>query len=80
LSLRRGADESKLSVDKKIVILAVACLVATLVFAIIIIKNAPFLSGKEEVPHEGEWGIYVLDLETGKTELVYFSANNISRI
>jgi hypothetical protein len=69
-----------LSDNKKIVVLVVVCLVATLVFAIIVIKNAAFLSGDREVPHEGKWGIYTLDLETEKTELVYSSANRISRI
>jgi len=54
--------------------------VATSVFAVIIIKNAPFLSGDREVPHDGKWGIYVYDLETKKAELVYSSANRISRI
>ncbi|MGD9130579.1 MAG: hypothetical protein PVH73_03270 [Candidatus Bathyarchaeota archaeon] len=66
--------------DKKIVILAVVCLVATLVFAAIIIKDTPSLSGDKEVPHEGKWGIYVYDLETEKTELVYSSANKVSRV
>jgi hypothetical protein len=80
LSLCVGVDEGKLSPDKKIVILAIVCIVATLVFAAIIIKNAPFLLGDREVPHEGKWGIYVYDLETKKTELVYSSANRISRI
>jgi dipeptidyl aminopeptidase/acylaminoacyl peptidase len=78
--LRRGVDEGKLPADEKVVILAVACLAATLVFAVIIIKNAPFLPEKKEVPHEGKWGIYLYDFETEKTELVYSSANKISRI
>jgi hypothetical protein len=75
-----GVDEGKLSADKKIVILAVVCFVATLVFAAIIIKNTTFPSEDKEVPHEGKWGIYVLDLETEKTELVYSSANKVSRV
>jgi Tol biopolymer transport system component len=79
-SSRIGVDEGKLSPDKKIVILAIVCLVATLVFAAIIIKNIPLLSEQKEVPHEDKWGIYVLDLETEKTELVYSSADKISRI
>jgi len=80
LSLCIGVDDGKLSADKKIVILAIVGLVATLVFATFIIKNTSFLSGDREVPHEGKWGIYALDLETEKTELVYSSANRISRI
>ena len=75
-----GVDDGKLSVDKKIVILSIVGLVATLVFATFIIKNASLLSGIKEVPHEGKWGIYALDLETEKTELVYSSANRISRV
>jgi hypothetical protein len=75
-----SVDEGKLLADKKIVILSIVCLVATLVFATIIIKNASFLPGDREVPHESKWGIYILDLETEKTELVYSSANKISRI
>jgi len=80
LSLCTGVDDGKLSVDKKIVILSIIGLVSTLVFATFIIKNASFLSGNKEVPHEDKWGIYVLDLETEKTELVYSSANRISRV
>jgi len=33
-----------------------------------------------EVLHEDKWGIYDLDLQTEKTELVYSSANKLSRI
>jgi Tol biopolymer transport system component len=75
-----GVDDGKLSVDEKIVILSIVGLVATLVFATFIIKNTSFLSGIKEVPHEDKWGIYVLDLKTEKTELVYSSANRISRV
>jgi Tol biopolymer transport system component len=73
-------DDGKLSVDEKVVILSIVGLVATLVFAAFIIKNTSFLSGNKEVPHENKWGIYILDLETEKTELVYSSANRISRV
>jgi Tol biopolymer transport system component len=69
-----------LSVNKKLVILAVVCLVVTLFFAVLIIKNVPLLFENKEVPHEDTWGIYVLDLKTKKTELIYSSADRISRI
>jgi Tol biopolymer transport system component len=69
-----------MSADEKIVFLAVVCLVATLIFAAIIIKNISFVPEVKEVPHEGKWGIYVLDLETEKTELVYSSANKVWRV
>ena len=36
--------------------------------------------GETQVPHEEKWGIYVLDLESNDTELVYSSADAISRI
>jgi Tol biopolymer transport system component len=75
-----GVDDGNLSVDEKIVILSIVGLVVTLVFVTFIIKNASFLSGIKEVPHEDKWGIYVLDLQTEKTELVYSSANTISRV
>jgi len=69
-----------LSADERIIILAIICLAATLVFAVIIMKNVPVLLGDRKVPHEGKWGIYFYDLETEKTELVYSSATKISRI
>ena len=75
-----GVDDGKLSVDKKIVILSIIGLVSTLVFATFIIKNTSFLSGDREVLHEDKWGIYYLDLQTEKTELLYSSANKLSRI
>ncbi len=80
MSLCNGVDEGKLAVDGKIVILAVVGIVVTLLFATFIIGNLPHLPETKEVPHEGKWGIYVLDLETEKTELVYSSADKISRI
>ena len=69
-----------LPINKKIVVSAIVILVAALVFAASITKNNSFISGDKEVPHEGKWGIYVLDLETEKTELVYSSANKFSRV
>jgi Tol biopolymer transport system component len=69
-----------LPVNRKIVVSAIVILAVALVFAAFITKNNLFISGDEEVPHEGKWGIYALDLETEKTELVYSSANKISRI
>ena len=72
-----------MAVDGKIVILAVAGIVVTLLFATFIITNIPIQPHSpesKEVPHEGKWGIYVFDLETEKTELIYSSAEKISRI
>jgi hypothetical protein len=65
---------------KKIAILAAVCVIVALFFVAFITKNQSPLSENREVPHEDTWGIYVLDLETEKTELVYSSANTISRI
>ena len=69
-----------LPVNKKIVVSAIVILAAALVFAASITKNNSFSSGHKELPHEDKWGIYGLDPETEKTELVYSSANKISRI
>jgi Tol biopolymer transport system component len=67
-----------------IAIIAAVGLVFTIVFAVVIINNPisnPLPpSENKEVPHEGKWGIYVLDLETEKTEMIYSSAEKISRI
>ena len=55
-----------LPINKKIVVSAIVILVAALVFVASITKDNSFISGDKEVPHEGKWGIYVLDLETEK--------------
>jgi hypothetical protein len=73
-------DDGKLSVDKKIVILSIVDLVATLVFVAFIIRTVSFVSGDKELPHEGELGIYVLGLETEETGLVYSSSSMISLV
>jgi Tol biopolymer transport system component len=57
--------------------------VVTFVFVLIVLNIdsfLPSLSKEKTLPHEGKWGIYVLDLETEETELLYSSANTISRI
>ncbi|MGD2066799.1 MAG: hypothetical protein PVI43_06495, partial [Candidatus Bathyarchaeota archaeon] len=64
----------------KFVIIGAIGLVFTIVFAVVIIDNPLPPSENKEVPHEGKWGIYVLDLETENTQLVYSSAEKISRI
>jgi len=69
-----------LSVNKKIVVSVIVFLVAAFVFVILVRNYGSILSGDKELPHEGKWGIYGLDLETGKTELVYSSANKFSRV
>ena len=78
--LRKGVDNIKLPVNKKIVVSAIVILVAAFVFVILVRNYGSILSGDNELPHEGKWGIYGLDLETEKTELVYSSANKISRV
>ena len=69
-----------LPVNKKIVLSEIVILVAALVFVILVMNYGSILSGDKELPHEDKWGIYVLDLKTEKTELLYSSANKISRI
>jgi len=71
---------TSLPVNKKIVLSTIVILVTALVFATLITRNNTLFSEQKEVPHEDKWGIYVLDLETEKTERVYSSANTISRI
>lgn len=68
-----------MSINKKIVISAVAFVVFALVLATAI-ANHSVPSGKKELVHDKKWGIYVLDLETQGTELVYSSENKISKI
>jgi Tol biopolymer transport system component len=68
------------STGKKIAVLAVVCLVAASVFAAIVTNFGSFPAENKEVPHERKWGIYSLDLETEKTELVYSSADELSRV
>ena len=59
---------------------AIVIIVVALIFVTSITNNwAPRL-GKKQVPHEEKWGIYVLDLESNDAELVYSSADTISRI
>ena len=75
-----GVGNSKMSVNKKMVISAVAVLVVALVFVTLIMNTGPPSSEKKELVYEKKWGIYVLDLESLETELIYSSANMISRI
>ena len=65
---------------KKTAILGVVFLLAASVFVGFIIKNPQSLPENREVPHEGKWGMYTLDLETKQTELIYSSADKISRL
>jgi len=67
-------------INKKIVLSEIVILAAALVFVILVMNYGSILSGDKELPHEDKWGIYVLDLQTEKTELVYSSANRISRV
>jgi len=75
-----GVGNSELSVNKKMVISAVVIVVVALVFVTSIMNNNSSSLENKELVHEKKWGIYVLDLENGDTELVYSSADTISRI
>ena len=55
-------------------------LVAAFVFVMLVMNYGSFPLNDREVLHEDKWGIYVLDLQTEKTELLYSSANKLSRI
>lgn len=68
-----------MSINKKIVISTVVVVVVALVLATSLANNL-VPSGKKELIHDKKWGIYVLDLETHGTELVYSSENKISKI
>ena len=46
----------------------------------LIMNYGSILLGNKGLFHEYKWGIYVLDLKTEKTKLIYSSANKISRI
>ena len=69
-----------LPINKEIVVSAIVILVAAFVFVMSVMNYGSFPLNDREVPHEDKWGIYDLDPETEKTELVYSSANKISRI
>ena len=70
-----------MSVNKKIVLSTIVIIaVASFVFVLLIMNLGSFLPRDRTLPHEGKWGIYTLDLETEETELLYSSANKISRI
>jgi len=69
-----------LQVNKKIVLSEIVILVVALVFVMLVMNYGSILLGDKELLHEDKWGIYVLDLKTEKTELVYSPANKISRI
>ena len=75
-----GVGNSELAVNKKMVISAVAVIVVAMVFVTLITNHNSPRSENKELIHEKKWGIYVLDLESGGTELVYSSADTISRI
>ena len=75
-----GVGNSELAVNKKMVISAVAVIVVAMVFVTLITYHNSPRSENKELIHEKKWGIYVLDLESGGTELVYSSPDTISRI
>jgi Tol biopolymer transport system component len=75
----QGVDFKELPINKKVAISAVAVVVVALVFATLYANNRPS-SENNELIHDHKWGIYVLDLQTQKTELVYSSQNKMSRI
>jgi Tol biopolymer transport system component len=69
-----------LSINKRIVILVIVLLAVVFVFVMLITNYGSIPSADKEVPHEAKWGIYVLDLENEKTELLFSSSAKISRI
>ena len=75
-----GIGRGELAVNKKMVISAVAVLVVALVFITLISNFSQTCPENKELVHEKKWGIYVLDLKTNNTELVYSTTNQISRI
>lgn len=62
------------------VISAVAVVVVALILATSITNNNMPSPENKELEHDQKWGIYVLDLESQETELVYSSADMLSRI
>jgi Tol biopolymer transport system component len=70
-----------LSMNRKMII---SLVITALGIALVLVTLATYdsLPGSEtkELAHEERWGIYVLDLESNDTELIYSSANKISRI
>jgi Tol biopolymer transport system component len=76
----QGVGGTKLAINKKIVISAIAVIVVALVFVTLITSTDLSPSESKELVHDKKWGIYALDLETQETELVYSSENKISKI
>lgn len=68
-----------MSVNKGIVVSVIVILAVAFVFALVMNYDS-IPSMDQKAPHEEKWGIYILDLQNGNTELVYSSSNEISRI
>ncbi|MCW4015025.1 MAG: hypothetical protein NWF06_01520 [Candidatus Bathyarchaeota archaeon] len=67
-------------INTKITILAVVFVVVALVFVTFTANNESPTPEPNELVHEKKWGIYALDLETQKTDLIYSSENKITKI
>ena len=61
------------------VISGIAVIVVALVFVTFVANNSSPSSENMDVVHKEKWGIYVLDLKTHETQLIYSSADQISR-
>jgi Tol biopolymer transport system component len=70
---------TKLSINKGVAISVIVILAIALI-SVILATNYGSIPSADKVPHEKKWGIYVLDLENEKTELVFSSSTKISRI
>ena len=67
---------------KALAAIAVSALIAVLVLVVAgtmlnMEANQQASGGQDTVPHEGKYGIYVLDLATGKVKLLYSTDNEI---
>ena len=61
------------------VISAISIIVVALVLVTLVTDNL-LITENNGLANEGKWGIYVLDIGKGATELIYSSATPISRI
>jgi Tol biopolymer transport system component len=80
LSSCKHVGDIKLSISKGVAISVIVILAIALISVILVTNYNSILPEDKEVPHEAKWGIYVLDLETENTELVYSSSNKMSHI
>ena len=62
---------------KNKIVAIVLVVAATLTAFILILGSSTPVQNANLVPHEGKYGIYVLDLATSETNLIYSSNNEI---